>query len=195
MAVTVRVVVLNHGEGLALPAYQTDDAAGLDLVAAVPEGKPVQIAPGARALVPTGLQIELPRGYEAQVRPRSGLALKHGVTCLNSPGTIDADYRGEVGVILANLGQEPFAVSRGDRIAQLVVAPVTRAVLRPVAALSTTRRGAGGFGSTKTKTALKAAKSPARAAAKAAPNRQSQKKVKAGATPRPKPPRKKAVKS
>lgn len=195
MAVTVRVVVLGHGEGLALPAYQTEDAAGLDLVAAVPEGKPVKIAPGARALIPTGLQIELPRGYEAQVRPRSGLALKNGVTCLNSPGTIDADYRGEVGVILANLGQKPFAVSRGDRIAQLVVAPVTRAVLRPVAALSSTRRGEGGFGSTKTKTevAKRVAKSPARAAAKAAPKRQSQKKVKAGATLRQKSPRKNGV--
>ena len=189
MAVTVRVVVLSHGEGLALPAYQTDDAAGLDLVAAVPAAKPVTIAPGERALIPTGLQIELPRGFEAQVRPRSGLALKHGVTCLNSPGTIDADYRGEVGVILANLGQAPFSVSRGDRIAQLVVAPVTRAVLRPVKALSTTRRGAGGFGSTKTKTVAKAA-------AKAAPKRQSQNKVKArtGAAPK-KPLRKKSAKS
>lgn len=192
MAVTVRVVVLDHGEGLALPAYQTDEAAGLDLVAAVPARRPVTIGPGQRALIPTGLQIELPRGYEAQVRPRSGLALKHGVTCLNSPGTIDADYRGEVGVILANLGEAPFDVNRGDRIAQLVVAPVTRAVLRAVKALSTTRRGAGGFGSTKTKTA----KSTAKASAKTAPKRQSQNKVTAGARRlRPKSSRKKAAKS
>lgn len=148
-SVVVRVVMLAHGEGLALPAYQTDEAAGLDLVAAVPADAPVTLAPGRRALIPTGLQIELPVGFEAQVRPRSGLALKHGVTCLNTPGTIDADYRGEVGVILANLGDAPFLVGRGDRIAQLVVAPVTRAVLRRVGALSTTRRGAGGFGSTR----------------------------------------------
>ena len=149
--VTVRVRVLAHGEGLALPQYQTDQAAGLDLVAAVAEDEPVVIAPGQRALIPTGLSIELPPGFEAQVRPRSGLALKNGVTCLNSPGTIDADYRGEVGIILANLGDAPFRVSRGDRVAQLVVAPVIQAVLRPVRALSTTRRGKGGFGSTETK--------------------------------------------
>ena len=192
VGVTVRVVVLGHGEGLALPAYQTDDAAGLDLVAAVPAGKPVVIAPGGRTLIPTGLQIELPSGFEAQVRPRSGLALKHGVTCLNSPGTIDADYRGEVGVILANLGEAPFAVNRGDRIAQLVVAPVTRAVLQPVTALSATRRGAGGFGSTKTKTA----KSTRNAAAKVRPKRQSQNKVKTtGRSPRSTSARKKPAKS
>lgn len=151
--VTVRVRVLAHGEGLTLPAYQTAQAAGLDLVAAVAEEQPVTIAPGKRTLIPTGLSIELPPGFEAQVRPRSGLALKHGVTCLNSPGTIDADYRGEVGIILANLGDEPFVVNRGDRVAQLVVAPVTQAVLKPVAALTGTKRGAGGFGSTETKTA------------------------------------------
>lgn len=147
--VTVRVKVLPHGEGLELPAYQTDQAAGMDLVAAVAARKPVTIAPGKRALIPTGLCLELPKGFEAQVRPRSGLALKHGVTCLNSPGTIDADYRGEVGIILANLGDAPFKVNRGDRVAQLLVAPVTQAVLRPVAALSGTQRGKGGFGSTK----------------------------------------------
>lgn len=163
-SVPVRVVVLAHGEGLPLPAYQTDEAAGLDLVAAVPADVPVVIAAGQRALIPTGLQIELPPGFEAQVRPRSGLALKHGVTCLNSPGTIDADYRGEVGVILANLGDAPFPVSRGDRIAQLVVAPVTRAVLRRAKALSATRRGAGGFGSTKIESQVKA---KARTASKA----------------------------
>lgn len=191
MAVTVRVVVLSHGEGLALPAYQTDEAAGLDLVAAVPADQPVKIAPGRRALIPTGLQIELPSGFEAQVRPRSGLALKHGVTCLNSPGTIDADYRGEVGVILANLGEGSFTVSRGDRIAQLVVAPVTRAMLRRVNALSATRRGAGGFGSTKTKTDARATK----ARAKAAPKRQSQKMVKTGARPVRQKPRQKPAKS
>lgn len=147
--VTVRVQVLAHGEGLPLPAYQTEQAAGLDLVAAVPERRPVSIGPGKRALIPTGLSIALPAGYEAQVRPRSGLALKFGVTCLNTPGTIDADYRGEVGVILANLGDAPFRVRRGDRIAQLVVAPVTHAVLKPVATLSRTSRGSGGFGSTR----------------------------------------------
>lgn len=148
-SLTVRVQVLAHGEGLPLPAYQTEQAAGLDLVAAVPERRPVSIAPGKRALIPTGLSIALPAGYEAQVRPRSGLALKFGVTCLNTPGTIDADYRGEVGVILANLGDAPFRVRRGDRIAQLVVAPVTHAVLKPVATLPETSRGSGGFGSTR----------------------------------------------
>lgn len=166
--VTVRVQVLPHGEGLALPQYQTEQAAGLDLVAAVEAHKPVVIAPGQRALIPTGLSIELPAGYEAQVRPRSGLALKHGVTCLNTPGTIDADYRGEVGIILANLGDAPFPVNRGDRVAQLVVAPVTQAVLRPVATLSKTRRGAGGFGSTKTNSKPKS-KAGAKATKKSAP--------------------------
>lgn len=174
--VTVRVQVLAHGEGLALPAYQTDQAAGLDLVAAVDEGQPVVIAPGKRALIPTGLSIQLPDGYEAQVRPRSGLALKHGVTCLNSPGTIDADYRGEVGIILANLGDAPFPVNRGDRVAQLVVAPVTQAVLRPVATLSKTRRGAGGFGSTKTKSKPKS-KAGAKAKKKSAPRAPAQQKI------------------
>lgn len=176
--VTVRVQVLAHGEGLALPAYQTDQAAGMDLVAAVGAGEPVVIAPGKRALIPTGLSIELPAGYEAQVRPRSGLALKHGVTCLNTPGTIDADYRGEVGIILANLGDAPFPVNRGDRVAQLVVAPVTQAVLRPVATLSKTRRGAGGFGSTKTKSDLKS-KARAKAKKKSAPRGAAKQKTRA----------------
>ena len=125
--VRVRVVRLPHANGLPLPAYQTEGAAGLDLVAAFDVQSPVTLAAGARALVPTGLILELPHGYEAQVRPRSGLALNHGVTVLNSPGTIDSDYRGEVRVILANLGQAPFEIRRGERIAQLVVSPVTRA--------------------------------------------------------------------
>jgi len=147
--VRVRVVVLAHGEGLLLPAYQSDEAAGLDLVAAVTARERVVIAPGARALIPTGLSVELPTGFEGQVRPRSGLALKHGVTVLNSPGTIDADYRGEVKIILVNLGDAPFPIRRGDRIAQLVVAPVTRVRLEPAPVLEETRRGAGGFGSTR----------------------------------------------
>jgi dUTP pyrophosphatase len=147
-AVTIRVTPLSHFEGLALPAYETADAAGMDLRAAVTDAEPVTLAPGARAMIPTGLTIALPPGYEAQVRPRSGLAAKHGVTCLNSPGTIDADYRGEVKVILINLGQEAFVIKRGERIAQMVIAPVTRAELKVVAELDETKRGTGGFGST-----------------------------------------------
>jgi dUTP pyrophosphatase len=146
--IVVEVRRLPHGEGLALPAYQTEHAAGLDLVAAVAEQAPVTLAPGARALVPTGLAIALPAGFEGQVRPRSGLALKHGLTVLNSPGTIDADYRGEVSVILINLGSEPFVIRRGERIAQLIVAPVVRAQLTLAVALTETSRNAGGFGST-----------------------------------------------
>lgn len=146
-AVPVRVRRLPHGEGLALPVYQSAGAAGLDLVAALPPGQALVIAPGARALVPTGLCIALPEGYEAQVRPRSGLALRHGVTVLNAPGTVDADYRGEVGVILVNHGAEPFAVERGTRVAQLVLARVER-VAWVEAELDETVRGAGGFGST-----------------------------------------------
>lgn len=148
MPVTIRVVSLPHFEDLALPAYETADAAGMDLRAAVGEDAPVTLAPGERAMIPTGLTIALPTGHEAQVRPRSGLAAKHGVTCLNTPGTIDADYRGEVKVILINLGQEPFVIRRGERIAQMVIAPVTRAELSVVATLDETLRGAGGFGST-----------------------------------------------
>ena len=137
---------LPHGAGLPLPSYATADAAGLDLLAAVAE--PIELAPGARHLVPTGISIALPPGYEAQLRPRSGLALKHGVTLLNSPGTIDADYRGEVGVILINLGEVPFRLQRGDRIAQLVIAPVARLAWRESETLPESTRGAGGFGST-----------------------------------------------
>jgi dUTP pyrophosphatase len=135
---------LPHGEGLPLPAYATEGAAGMDVVAA----EELTLAPGARAAVATGFAVAIPAGHEVQVRPRSGLALKHGVTCLNTPGTIDSDYRGEVKVILANLGQEPFAIARGDRIAQLVPAVVLRATLDEVATLDDTSRGAGGFGST-----------------------------------------------
>jgi dUTP pyrophosphatase len=148
MSVTVRVKRLAHGEGLPLPSYQSKEAAGLDVVAGVPEGAPVAIPPGARALIPTGFALELPRGYEAQVRPRSGLALKHGVTLLNSPGTIDADYRGELMVILINHGDEPFLVRRGERIAQLVIAPVSHAEIVAAEELAATLRGPGGFGST-----------------------------------------------
>ena len=140
---------LPHGAGLPLPSYATVDAAGLDLLAAVAE--PIELAPGARRLVPTGISIALPPGYEAQLRPRSGLALKHGVTLLNSPGTIDADYRGEVGVILINLGEAPFRLQRGDRIAQLVIARAVQAQVIESTDLSETERGAGGFGSTGTK--------------------------------------------
>jgi dUTP pyrophosphatase len=148
MSLTVRVLRLPHGAGLPLPSYQSKHAAGLDLVAAVPREAPVKLPPGARALVPTGFALELPQGYEAQVRPRSGLALKAGVTLLNSPGTIDADYRGEVMVIMINHGVEPFLVQRGDRIAQLVVAPVSHVEIVAVEALAETERGQGGFGST-----------------------------------------------
>ena len=145
----VSVVVLAHGKGLPLPAYQSEAAAGLDLMAAVATRDEIVIGAGQRALVPTGLSLELPAGFEGQVRPRSGLALKHGVTVLNSPGTIDADYRGEVKVILINLGHAPFTVRRGERIAQLVVAPVTRALLVEAERLEFSRRGSGGFGSTR----------------------------------------------
>lgn len=148
MSVTVRVLRLFHGEGLPLPSYQSAHAAGLDLFAAVPEDAPLALEPSDRALVPTGLMIELPEGHEAQVRPRSGLALKHGVTVLNSPGTIDADYRGEVKVLLINLGAETFLIQRGDRIAQLVVSPVTHVEIVAADALGATERGKGGFGST-----------------------------------------------
>lgn len=137
---------LPHAADLPLPGYATAGAAGLDLMAAIAEQ--VTIAPDARALVPTGLVFQLPEGFEGQVRPRSGLALRHGVTVLNAPGTVDSDYRGEVSVVLVNHGAEPFTLRRGDRIAQLVVAPVTRVVLAEVAELDETARGAGGYGST-----------------------------------------------
>ena len=150
VSATVKVDIrqLPHGEGLALPAYQSAHAAGLDLLAAVPEDTPMMLAPGRYALVPTGLTIALPPGYEAQVRPRSGLAAKHGVTVLNAPGTVDADYRGEIGVLLINHGDAPFPIRRGERIAQMVIAPVVQAELVPAASLSETDRGSGGFGST-----------------------------------------------
>jgi len=144
LAVPLRL--LPHGEGLPLPSYATAGSAGLDLAAAVET--PMLLPPGGRLAVPTGIALALPPGWEAQVRPRSGLALNHGVTVLNSPGTIDADYRGEIRVILANLGSEPVMIARGDRIAQLVVAPVGRVAWQPVAALPSSARGAGGFGST-----------------------------------------------
>ena len=137
---------LPHGQGLPLPAYATDGAAGMDVVAA----EDLVLVPGARHAVATGFAMASPAGYEVQVRPRSGLALKHGITCLNTPGTIDCDYRGEVKVILANLGDQPFTVARGDRIAQLVPAPVQRAELDEVGSLDETARGSGGFGSTGT---------------------------------------------
>jgi dUTP pyrophosphatase len=142
----IKVIRLPHGQGLALPAYQSEGAAGMDLMAAV--GKAVSIKPGARALIPTGLILDLPQGLEAQIRPRSGLALRHGITVLNAPGTIDSDYRGEVGVLLINLGASPFVVTRGERIAQLVVQRLERAVCSEAASATTTRRGVGGFGST-----------------------------------------------
>ena len=145
--VEVAVRRLAHGSDLPLPAYASAGAAGLDLRAATPDGETIEILPGARQVVPTGIAIALPHGFEAQVRPRSGLARRHGVTCLNSPGTVDSDYRGEIAVILINLGEAPFAISRGDRIAQLVVAPVARAHWRTVEDLEETLRGSGGFGS------------------------------------------------
>jgi dUTP pyrophosphatase len=147
-AIKVDIRQLPHGEGLPLPAYQSAHAAGLDLLAAVPEATPMIITPGKHALVPTGLSIALPPGYEAQIRPRSGLALKHGITVLNAPGTIDADYRGEVSVLLINHGDAPFEVRRGERIAQMVIAPVVQVELVPAISLSATDRGSGGYGST-----------------------------------------------
>lgn len=147
-AIQLDIRQLPHAEGLPLPAYQSAHAAGLDLLAAVPDNAPLVLAPGKHVMVPTGLAIALPQGFEAQVRPRSGLAAKHGVTVLNSPGTIDADYRGEIQVILINHGAEPFPIRRGERIAQMVIAPVVQAELNPVSTLPETNRGSGGFGST-----------------------------------------------
>ena len=145
---TVRLTWLPHGEGLDLPAYETAQAAGMDIRAAVPADDPVVLEAGARALIETGFAMALPPGFEAQIRPRSGLAIKHGITCLNTPGTIDADYRGEIKVILINLGHDRFTINRGDRIAQMVVAPVVQATIMQVDVLDDTGRGAGGFGST-----------------------------------------------
>jgi dUTP pyrophosphatase len=145
---SVNLVRLAHADGLELPAYETAGSAGMDLRAAMSEGESMTIAPGHRALVPTGLVFELPCGFEAQIRPRSGLAFKHGITCLNTPGTIDSDYRGEVKVLLINLGTEDFIITRGMRIAQMVVAPVTQVTLCEITEAGATGRGTGGFGST-----------------------------------------------
>ncbi|QKK31599.1 dUTP diphosphatase [Rhizobium indicum] len=145
---TLNLIRLANGEGLDLPAYESKGAAGMDLRAAVDEAAPLTLLPGKRALVPTGFIIEIPEGFEGQVRPRSGLAFKNGITCLNSPGTVDSDYRGEVKVLLVNLGEEAFVISRGMRIAQMVIAPVTQARVAEITEASETVRGAGGFGST-----------------------------------------------
>jgi len=146
--VELRVVRLQHAADLPLPAYQSAHAAGLDLLAAVPADAPVRIAPGGRVIVPTGIAVALPRGHEGQIRPRSGIAIRHGVTVLNSPGTVDADYRGEIQVILVNLGAESFEIRRGTRIAQMVVAPIQQAKIVESTSLDATGREAGGFGST-----------------------------------------------
>jgi dUTP pyrophosphatase len=148
MSVTVEIKWLAHGQGLEPPGYETALAAGMDLRAAVPADAPETLQPGERKLVDTGFAMALPAGFEAQIRPRSGLTIKYGITCLNTPGTIDADYRGEVKVILINLGEESFAINRGDRIAQMVIAPVTQATVVIVDKLDDTARGSGGFGST-----------------------------------------------
>jgi dUTP pyrophosphatase len=148
MSVELRILRLPHSADLPLPAYQTEHAAGLDLVAAVPTNAPVRIAPGERAMIPTGIAIALPPGHEGQIRPRSGIALRHGVTVLNSPGTIDADYRGEIQVILVNLGAESFEVTRGTRIAQMIIAPIIQARIVESGHLDATGREDGGFGST-----------------------------------------------
>ena len=145
---TLKLIRLPNSEGIELPSYETAGAAGMDLRAAVEAGEPMTLHPGERALVPTGFIFEVPFGYEAQIRPRSGLAIKNGITCLNSPGTVDSDYRGEVKVILANLGQDDFVIERGMRIAQMVVAPVTQVTITEASGVTTTARGAGGFGST-----------------------------------------------
>ena len=148
MTPAIPILRLAHAEGIPLPAYETEGAAGMDLRAAVSEEEPVVLRPGSRTMVPTGYSFAVPQGFEAQVRPRSGLAAKAGITCLNTPGTIDSDYRGEVKVILVNLGEQDFTIRRGDRIAQLVIAPVARAVWAEVQSLDDTSRGVGGFGST-----------------------------------------------
>ncbi|NTE85247.1 dUTP diphosphatase [Agrobacterium rubi] len=145
---SLKLVRLENGAGIDLPAYETSGAAGMDLRAAVAADEPLTLKPGTRALVPTGFIFEVPQGFEAQIRPRSGLAIKNGITCLNTPGTVDSDYRGEVKVILANLGQEDFVVERGMRIAQMVIAPVTQVAVFEVTETSDTARGTGGFGST-----------------------------------------------
>ncbi len=179
--VRVRIVRLPHAEDLPLPAYQSEEAAGMDLLAAVDDGQPLVLAPGERNLVPTGLVLELPRGMEAQIRPRSGLALRHGITVLNSPGTIDSDYRGEVKVLLVNLGSTPWEIQRGERIAQMVFQRVERALLVEVAVLKETRRGAGGFGST----GVAASAPPPRARPRTRPTSTRPKATKSTATRRP----------
>ncbi|NTG72199.1 dUTP diphosphatase [Agrobacterium rhizogenes] len=145
---TLNLIRLAHGRGLDLPAYETKGAAGMDLRAAIEDGTTLTLAPGKRALVPSGFIFEIPEGFEAQIRPRSGLAFKNGITCLNSPGTVDSDYRGEVKVLLINHGDEPFEITRGMRIAQVVIAPVTQVRVAEINEVSDTARGAGGFGST-----------------------------------------------
>ena len=146
--VTAQLMQLPHGQDLPLPSYETSEAAGMDLRAAVPEDAPLTLKPGARELVPTGFAMAIPPGFEAQIRPRSGLALKHGLSLVNAPGTIDSDYRGEIKIILINQGDEDFEISRGMRIAQMVIAPVLQVAIEPVTSLDDTARGAGGFGST-----------------------------------------------
>jgi dUTP pyrophosphatase len=150
VSIKLRILRLPHAADLPLPAYQSAQAAGLDLLAAVPKDAPVEIAPGGRALIPTGIAIALPVGYEGQIRPRSGLAIRHGVTVLNSPGTIDSDYRGEIQVILVNISSESFVVLRGTRIAQMVIAPIQQVELVELTSLEATERADGGFGSTGT---------------------------------------------
>ena len=145
---TAQLMQLPHGQDLPLPSYETSEAAGMDLRAAVPEDAPLTLKPGARELVPTGFAMAIPPGFEAQIRPRSGLALKHGLSLVNAPGTIDSDYRGEIKIILINQGDEDFEISRGMRIAQMVIAPVLQVAIEPVTSLDNTARGASGFGST-----------------------------------------------
>ena len=146
--ITTQLMQLPHGQDLPLPSYETSEAAGMDLRAAVPEDAPLTLKPGARELVPTGFAMAIPPGFEAQIRPRSGLALKHGLSLVNAPGTIDSDYRGEIKIILINQGDEDFEISRGMRIAQMVIAPILQVAIEPVTSLDDTARGAGGFGST-----------------------------------------------
>ena len=146
--ITAQLMQLPHGKDLPLPSYETAEAAGMDLRAAVPEDVPLPLTPGDRELVPTGFAMAIPHGYEAQIRPRSGLALKHGIGLVNAPGTVDSDYRGESKIILINLGREDFVISRGMRIAQMIIAPVLQVAIEPVSSLDDTARGAGGFGST-----------------------------------------------
>jgi dUTP pyrophosphatase len=147
-AITIDVLTLSHAEGLGLPAYATDGAAGMDMLAAIADDTPITLAPMERTAIPTGLQMAIPQGYEVQIRPRSGLALKHGLTIVNAPGTIDSDYRGEIKILLINLGSDTVTINRGMRIAQMIVAPVMRAELITVDSLDATSRGGGGFGST-----------------------------------------------